>query len=155
MYYTMIKPEGVGSVRALPMLSDPLVRFNLTERDRANLAEGVTKLASALFAIGASKVYPSLKAHAGWQSAAEAQKLGISGIKPGEANAMSVHLFSSCKPGENAALCATDSFGNLRDVANLTLADASQIPEAPGVNPQATVMALALRNAEHFLATRM
>ena len=36
-------------------------------------------------------------------------------------------------------------------VENLILADASQVPEAPGVNPQLTIMAMALRNAEAFL----
>ena len=33
----------------------------------------------------------------------------------------------------------------------MILADASQVPEAPGVNPQLTIMAMALRNAEAFL----
>ncbi|MDQ3350731.1 MAG: GMC oxidoreductase [Actinomycetota bacterium] len=31
--------------------------------------------------------------------------------------------------------------------------DASLLPDAPGVNPQATVMALAIRNTRHHLAT--
>jgi choline dehydrogenase-like flavoprotein len=31
--------------------------------------------------------------------------------------------------------------------------DASLLPDAPGVNPQAAIMTIATRNAEHFLAT--
>jgi choline dehydrogenase-like flavoprotein len=37
-------------------------------------------------------------------------------------------------------------------VRNLRVNDASLIPDAPGVNPQAAVMAIAARNADHFLA---
>jgi len=38
---------------------------------------------------------------------------------------------------------------------NLYVADASLIPEAPGVNPQASVMALARRNTLHVLGGRL
>jgi choline dehydrogenase-like flavoprotein len=153
MYYAMVKPQGTGSVHALPLLPDPVVRFNLAPQDAQAIADGAAKLAGALFAAGARKVYPSLRGHEGWNNAGEASPLAARGIKTGEANLMSVHLFSSCKPGEND-FCVTDSFGNLHGIKNLTLADASQIPDAPGVNPQATVMALALRNAENFLSRR-
>jgi choline dehydrogenase-like flavoprotein len=36
---------------------------------------------------------------------------------------------------------------------NLWVNDASLLPDAPGVNPQGTVMAFAVRNARHFIAT--
>ena len=65
---------------------------------------------------------------------------------------MSIHLFSSIRIGENLKYSACDSYGKMHDFKNLYIADASLIPEAPGVNPQATVMALALRNSEHFIS---
>jgi choline dehydrogenase-like flavoprotein len=37
--------------------------------------------------------------------------------------------------------------------ANVFVNDASLLPTAPGVNPQATVMAFAIRNARHFIET--
>ena len=64
---------------------------------------------------------------------------------------MSIHLFGSCIPGNNLNYCSTNSFGQLYNFNNLYVCDSSQIPEAIGVNPQATVMALALRNVRHFL----
>jgi choline dehydrogenase-like flavoprotein len=66
-------------------------------------------------------------------------------------NLMTIHLFSSCPMGEDARRCPVDSFGRVRGVAGLHVADGSLIPEAPGVNPQATIMALAYRCAEHAL----
>jgi choline dehydrogenase-like flavoprotein len=64
----------------------------------------------------------------------------------------SVHLFSTCPMGKDETACATDSSGRLHGFDNLYLADASVIPDSPGVNPQATIMALALRNARRFVA---
>jgi choline dehydrogenase-like flavoprotein len=39
-------------------------------------------------------------------------------------------------------------------VEGLRVNDASLLADAPGVNPQAAIMAIALRNAEHLLAHR-
>ena len=64
---------------------------------------------------------------------------------------MSIHLFSSIRIGENLEYSAANSYGKMHGFKNLYIADASLIPESPGVNPQATVMALALRNSEHFM----
>jgi choline dehydrogenase-like flavoprotein len=55
--------------------------------------------------------------------------------------------------GENRARAGADSFGRIPGVANLRVNDASLLPDAPGVNPQATIMTLAARNAHHLLAT--
>ena len=52
-----------------------------------------------------------------------------------------------------AARAGADSFGRIRGMTNLRVNDASLLPDAPGVNPQAAIMTIALRNAEHFLAT--
>lgn len=62
----------------------------------------------------------------------------------------SVHAFSSCPMGEGSR-AATDSFGRFHGLSNLTLADASILPSSPAVNPQATIMALCLRNARRYL----
>jgi choline dehydrogenase-like flavoprotein len=64
---------------------------------------------------------------------------------------MTIHLFSSCPMGERRESCATDSFGRVHGMQDLYIADASILCDAPGVNPQGTIMALARRNALHFL----
>ena len=48
-------------------------------------------------------------------------------------------------------MCVADSFGKVHGCEGLTLADASLFCGPLGVNPQATVMALARRNALAFL----
>jgi choline dehydrogenase-like flavoprotein len=66
---------------------------------------------------------------------------------------MTIHLFSSCPMGENAERCSIDSFGRVKAVPGLHIADASLLPTAPGVNPQGSIMAFTRRNALHFAAT--
>jgi choline dehydrogenase-like flavoprotein len=66
---------------------------------------------------------------------------------------MTVHLTSTVRMGEDRARAGADSFGRIPGVANLRVNDASLLPDAPGVNPQAAIMAIAARNADHLLAT--
>lgn len=56
--------------------------------------------------------------------------------------------------GEDRSKCAVDSYGRSFQADNVVVNDASILNEAPGINPQGTVMALATRNAERFLLDR-
>ncbi|MBA4136011.1 MAG: GMC family oxidoreductase [Opitutus sp.] len=149
-YYAMTCGEGHGTVRALPGFRDPLVRYRLTPHDQATLGEGLQKLARALFAAGAEAVMPSLPGSPVLRSAEELARRPVS-LPPGASGLMTIHLFSSCPMGENTAKCATDSFGRVHGVPGLIVSDASLLCGSPGVNPQGTIMALARRNALHFL----
>jgi len=55
--------------------------------------------------------------------------------------------------GQDRAQCGADSFGRVHGTDNVWVNDASLLPTAPGVNPQGTVMALAIRNARRFAAS--
>jgi choline dehydrogenase-like flavoprotein len=155
LYYAMARGAGIGRVRPLPFVTEPLVTYSLAEQDWRILADGTTHLAEAMFAAGAERVFPSVQGHPGWGSPQEAAtEMGTYGLPRERTNLMTIHLFSSCPLGEQDSVSATDSFGRVRGFENLYAADASLIPEAPGVNPQATVMALAFRIAEAFLARR-
>ncbi len=150
-YYGMIRPKGKGSIRTLPFAREPLVTYALEPEDRRNLRIALTRLGEAMFAAGATQVLPSITGHPGWRDPGELLREADQDL-PAAANLMTIHLFSSCPPGERADATALDSFGRVRGVENLFVADASQIPEAPGVNPQMLVMAMAFRTAEAALA---
>jgi choline dehydrogenase-like flavoprotein len=152
MYYAMVRGVGTGTVRPMPGLAEPLVRYALAGVDWTNLGLGVARLGQAMFAAGATHVYPSIAGHPGWTSLDSCIEFAHRALPANRTNLMTIHLFSSCPPGEDLVRCATDSFGRIHGTENVFLADASQIPEAPGVNPQLTIMAMALRNAEAFLA---
>ncbi len=152
IYYAMIRPDGVGRVRTLPGVDEPVTSYLLTERDRRRLWQGAQLLAGALFAAGAEHVTPSVVCHPGWTDPGAAAR---DGAPPGsKVNLMSIHLFGSCPMGEKAGMHPVDSLGRLRGYENVIVADGSVLPGAPGVNPQGTIMALAMRAADAWLAGR-
>ena len=154
IYYAMIRAQGIGRIYSIPGLRDPLVTFRLTDQDWALLRRGLSALSKLLFAAGATEIFPSIRGHSGWHKdhlmAADPSLENL----PKKANPFTIHIFSSCPMGENQERCATNSFGKIHGLENAYIADASLIPEAPGVNPQATIMAIADRNIQHFLKLR-
>jgi choline dehydrogenase-like flavoprotein len=150
VYYAAIKPEGSGRVRALPRLRDPVVVYSLTRRDMALLGEGMSHLAEMMFAAGARAVYPAIRGGGELRSASDVGR--IAGLMTrGRTAVMTVHVMSTAPLGEDPRRCPVDSFGAVRGVRNLRVNDASLLPDAPGVNPQGTVMAIASRNVREFL----
>ena len=152
-YYAMISPEGRGSVRTLPGFNDPLVRYGLTQNDRRNLAEGLRKLSELIFAVGAVRICPGIAGSRCLASPDDLTQLPTQ-IPSSRTSLMTIHLFSTCPMGEIKSKCAVDSFGQLQGFRNLFVADASVLCGAPGVNPQGTIMALARRNAMHWLGRK-
>ena len=155
LYYAATRGMNRGTIRSLPGLPDTaIVRYRLSEADQHNLSKGLAHLCEILFAAGAQAVYPSLRGFPVLKSIDQCRGFLKQPI-PISAMALStVHAFSSCPMGENADLCATDSFGRVNGFRNLYLNDASLIPDSPGVNPQGTTMAIGLRNLDHFVNER-
>ncbi|HRE02052.1 MAG TPA: GMC family oxidoreductase, partial [Ilumatobacteraceae bacterium] len=151
VYYAAITSQGTGRVIAVPGLRDPLVTYRLTARDKALLGSGLSRLALCMLAAGADEVYPSFRGAPLVRNEADVAQLRDA-FSVNRATVMSVHLCSTVPLGEHPR-CAADSYGRVRGMRNLWVNDASLLPEAPGVNPQGSVMAFAIRNARHFIAT--
>jgi len=152
IYYTACRGSARGSVRVFPGSGEAVARYSISREDQRNLSHGLVRLCEALFAGGSRRIYPGLSDWRPVDSPAEVQEFAERPIPLSRMALSTVHVSSSCPMGENEALCAVDSFGRLHGFENLHISDASIIPDAPGVNPQGTVMALALRNARRFLA---
>lgn len=152
VYYAAIRSDRGGRVLAVPGLQAPLVTYRLTDSDLSRLARGLVHLGEALLAAGAIELYPSIEGGVvvrraedlvGWWDA----------VDRAHTNLMTVHLTSSIRMSSDRTKAGTDGFGAVWDVANLHVNDASLLADAPGVNPQAAIMTVALRNAEHLLST--
>jgi choline dehydrogenase-like flavoprotein len=149
VYYAAITSEGRGTVTALPGFADPLVTYRLTRRDRDLLGRGLARLALVMLAAGAREVYPSFRDAPVVRSRADLAEMS-SRFRATAASVMTVHLCSTVPMGERTDLAAADSFGKVHGTRNVWVNDASLLPDAPGVNPQASVMAIALRNARRL-----
>lgn len=154
IYYAMIRGNGRGIVRNLPVRGSYFLRYTLGRGDLENLRRGFALLCRVLFAAGARRIFPSVDG-LGPLSGGEAVDGAASRIGLKNLNLMSVHSFSSCPMGEEAAVCAVDSFGRVHGFENMYVNDASMLPSAPGVNPQGPLMAIALRNIETNFHERM
>jgi choline dehydrogenase-like flavoprotein len=107
-----------------------------------------------LIAAGAECVVPPIRGHDGWRDHRQLQAGQTYRLSEKKAALMSIHLFGSCPMGEASEFFPVDSFGRLVGMKNIIVADGSVLPGAPGVNPQATIMALAFRAVDAFVADR-
>ncbi len=152
IYYAAITSEGRGWVQAIPGVRDPIVTYRLTRRDKDLLRSGLARLALLMLAAGALEVYPSFR---GAPIVRERADLAIlqERFAAAKASVMTVHLCSTVPLGEDRNRCGADSYGRIHGCTNVWVNDASLLPDAPGVNPQGSVMALAIRNARYFART--
>ena len=150
IYYAAIRSEGSGAVIAVPGLSAPVVTYRLTANDLSRLARGLVHLGDSLLAAGASELYPSVI-----EGGVVRRRAELAGwwdtVTRNRSNLMTVHLTSSIRMG-SPEMAGTDSYGRVHGFVNLHVNDASLLPDAPGVNPQAGIMTIAARNVDHFLA---
>ena len=64
------------------------------------------------------------------------------------------HLLGTARMGDDPVTSVVDGDGRCHDVANLYLFGGSTFPSSSGMNPTATIAALALRNTERLIAAR-
>jgi choline dehydrogenase-like flavoprotein len=64
------------------------------------------------------------------------------------------HVMGTARMGANPETSVVGPFSRAHDVPNLTIADASVFVSSAVINPTATAQALALRAADHLVATR-
>lgn len=152
VYYAAITSEGLGRVRSFPHMKDPIVTYGLTRRDRELLRSGLGRLALLMLEAGALEVFPSFK---GAPSVKNRRDLATMQARfaATKASVMTVHLCSTVPMGELEGRTGANSFGLVHGCSNVYVNDASLLPTAPGVNPQASVMTFAIRNARRFVAS--
>ncbi len=153
VYYAAITSQGRGKVRAVRGMRDPIVTYTLTRRDRELLRSGLGRLALLMLEAGADAIYPSFRDAPLVRDRATLGQMQTS-FKATKASVMTVHLCSTVPMGDDTRRCGASSIGLVHGTRNVYVNDASLLPTAPGVNPQATVMAFAVRNARRYLSRR-
>jgi choline dehydrogenase-like flavoprotein len=146
---SLLQDESVGSVT----LGGPLgtiLNYELTEGDAKLMIEGMKSSAKILFAAGARTVMTSHRKRTVLYGEGDLGILDERGVASADISIGSGHPQGGNAMGELPGVSVVDSRSKVFGFDNLFVCDASVFPTSVGVNPQLTVMALAMRLAEYL-----
>jgi len=120
----------------------PLVSYRLTAEDGRRLVKAVGAMARVMLAAGARDVEPGAGAPA-IRSEAEIEA-AIERLDVNRLRLAAFHPSGTAAAGADPARHPVDPVGRLRGVDGVWVADGSILPSCPGVNPQVSIMAMAI-----------
>ena len=138
----LVEDTGAGRV-TVDLFGEAKMRYDLNDRDTANMIRGVALLAEIYFASGAREVLLPFASLPSIGSVDEIKKIFSHPIPKNEIECLTVHPMGTCRMGLDRKRSVVDSHGESHDVPGLFVADASVFPSPIGVNPQVSIMALA------------
>jgi choline dehydrogenase-like flavoprotein len=144
-----VRAEAEG--RVAPSGDRARIAYTPSPRDMAKFRQGVRRLAELHFAAGAVRVFPGV--HGGpdvLTSPDQLDRLDDLPLDPRDWSLISSHLFATCRMGATAEDGVVGFDGAVHGVRGLWALDASVLPTNLGVNPQHTIMSLAMLLAERI-----
>jgi choline dehydrogenase-like flavoprotein len=149
MFGGLIHDEGGGIVRRGPG-REPIVTYRMAKKDRAAVPRLIRLMADTFLAAGAQEVFlPILGSRP--VDADQLRSLDLERIKGRNLECSSQHPLGTCRMGSDARSSVVDPEGRAWDVEELYVGDGSVVPTSLGVNPQLTIMAMALRIVRKML----
>jgi choline dehydrogenase-like flavoprotein len=149
-FILIARDAGGGEVR-VNRQGEPVVSYGLSSEIQDLLTRAMTQGARIHWAAGATRVAtlhtPPLAFDSGEGNAEAIRRRGVS---PNRVSLFSAHQMASCRIGVDRESSVANPEGQVWDVPNLYIADASAFPVSSGVNPMLTVMALARRTAQRM-----
>jgi choline dehydrogenase-like flavoprotein len=131
---------------------ETVVRYDMARADIAKLRVALEAIGRLLFAAGAVEVLTGL-AGAGAVTSPEALRELVNRSDPRGMHLAAFHPTGTAAAGADEQVCPVDETGRLRGVDGVWVADASILPSCPEVNPQLSIMALALAVADEVVAS--
>jgi choline dehydrogenase-like flavoprotein len=146
----MIADTPVGWVRSRG--GHTIIRYDLDRGDGIRLLGALRRMGQALFAAGAMEVLTGIPGAAPARSEDELDTV-LSTTDPRDLHLAAFHPAGTLRAGSDPQRCPVDETGRLRGVEGVWVADGSVLPTCPEVNPQVSIMAMALAIAESIAAT--
>jgi choline dehydrogenase-like flavoprotein len=144
----MVHDETSGEVD-VDADGNPVIRYALTEPDRAQLAKGLVACARILLAAGAREVtFPAIPP-VRVTSSRELDALDTSFVRPHGVPLSSVHPMGTLRMGRDPKSSVVASTGEHHHVRGLFALDGSLFPTSLGGPPQISIYAFALHLARH------
>lgn len=140
--------DGGGTVRR-GFGREPLVTYRMAKKDKAVLPRLMQVMAEIWFAAGAKEVFLPVLGLGG-VTPDRLRSLDLAAIKGRDLECGSQHPLGTCRMGPDKSHAVVDAWGECFELEGCTIADGSVVPTSLGVNPQLTIMTMALRIARHL-----
>jgi choline dehydrogenase-like flavoprotein len=147
---TLVEDDTEGRVIMGPD-GEPYMMQTLGDADLERLHRGVALTAELLFAAGARRVLLPFADLPELEGPHQLRRIATRPRVRETIELMTVHIMGTARMATDPARGAIDASGAVHGVRGLVVADASALPSSIGVNPQETIVAVALRNAERWL----
>ncbi|MFT6397687.1 MAG: choline dehydrogenase-like flavoprotein [Bradymonadia bacterium] len=149
MFGGMIHDEGGGRVYS-PPIGDPVMTYRMSNGDRVALSKLVRRLGQAYLEAGARELYLPVLGHEP-VGPDEFQRVEFDSIAASRFECSSQHPLGTCRMGPESSVSVVDARGKVWGTENVYVLDGSVVPTSLGVNPQETIMAMALRIASRMV----
>ena len=150
----MISDTSTGSVRAGRFGTPFHAFYQLSQADAVSMRFGIARLSELYLAAGARRVFTGFAPVPEVGDFQALVRLEAHAVKPTDFELLAFHPLGTCAMGADPQTSVVNFDLQCHDVDNLHIMDASVIPHSLGVNPQVTIMTLALR-AARILAGRL
>ncbi len=128
------------------------IAYRLGTRDRSNVVAGAQAAARILLAAGVTGVRTLHTVGGELRDERDVVALANRPWGPHDLTMFSAHVNGTCRLGTDQRVSGVTPTGERHGVRGLYVADGSLLPTGLGVNPQATIMALATMIAERMVA---
>lgn len=149
---SLIRDHGGGSVE-IDSKGEAVHRYAITdELDQRNFRRGIEAQIRVHDAAGADEIHTLNSQPLSWRRGQDLdefiRRAKEAPLDPRAQAIFSAHQTGSCRMGTDAADSVCDTRGELHDTRGVWIGDGSAFPNATGLNPMVTIMALARRTAE-------
>jgi choline dehydrogenase-like flavoprotein len=143
----MVKDTSRGTVRTGPG-GTPLLTYNLNDEDTRKMHRAIAILCEVYLAAGAKRVLPFLAGMDEVRTKVDVERLRAKKVTASQIEVTAFHPLGTCRIGADPGKSVLGPDHEVHGVERLYVADGSAVPTSLGVNPQMTIMAMALRAAE-------
>lgn len=128
------------------------IRYALSGSDGKTVSQGIAAAARIHFEAGATEVTTLHTPEILLKSPGDIASVGRAAVGANQLGLFSAHVNGTCRIGGNPGDSGCSPDGERYGAPGVYVADGSLFPTAPGVNPQATIMALATLVAQRIIA---
>jgi choline dehydrogenase-like flavoprotein len=149
----MVKDTSRGRVHRTAK-GEPRITYWMNDHDVAQVRRGMGILSRVFFAAGAREVRVRVAGLGPLRDLDDVARLERMTIHPRDVDLSAYHPLGTARMGKDPLTSVVDLTHETHDVHDLYVCDGSSVPGSLGVNPQLTIMAMALRAAE-FIHRRL